>query len=167
MIGNTFGRTCQLALVGVLAFGGATLVATQADAQAFERHRSGGFSGPRVESSRQADIFRSPTAATVTRQGEVNNKPWSSSRSRASTRTNDGYISSVTRVGPTGATQSRTRDVAVSDGSYSRTATAATSNGRGYDYDVTAINSGDAVTVTRSLTTSGGGVRSGTVTRPY
>lgn len=162
-----FPRPLTLSLASMLAFTGAALAAGDADAQSRERHRAGAVSGPRVEANRQVNVFRSPSSATVTRQGEINGRPWSSSRVRSSARTDNGFTSATTRVGRGGTARSRTRNVSVDDGYYDRSVSVETSNGRGYDYDVTAVDTGEAVTVTRNLTTNGGAVRYGTVTRPY
>ena len=164
---SSLKRPLALSLAAALAFTAAAAFAGDADARSRERHRSSSYNGPHVQSSRHAHIYRSPTHASVTRHGQINGRSWSSSRVRDSASTDDGYISTTTLVGPRGESRTRSRDVSWGDGYYSRSTSSDGSNGRGYDRDVTVVDTGDAYVVTRDLTTNNGVSRSRTVTRPY
>ncbi|WP_029416652.1 hypothetical protein [Brevundimonas bacteroides] len=156
-----------LTVVASAAALGAALLPATAEAQSRERQRFSTFQGPRVTADRQADIFRSRGSASIERSGQINGQPWASSRYRSSARTDDGYVSSTSRTGRSGVTQSWSRDVSVDDGYYNRSASGQSSTGRGYGREVTALDTGDSVVVTRELTTNGGETRSSSTVRPY
>lgn len=138
-----------------------------ADAQSRSRTRSVTASGPHHTATRNADVYRSAGSSTVSRSGTVDGQSWSSSRSRSTVPTDNGYATTSTHTGPAGNTQTRTGEVYYDGDSYSRSSNVQTSNGYGYDRQVDAYQTGGGSTVTRSTNTNAGAVRSTTVVRPY
>lgn len=159
-------RTVALAAVGLFVFTGVAAVAEAASAQSVSRHRSASVSGPNHNAARSASIYRSPGSASVTRSGSVDGQAWSSSRSRSTVATDDGYTSSATRVGPAGNVQTRSGSASCGADSCSRTSSAQTSGGYGYDRQVDAYRTDEGVTVNRSTTTNSGASRTSSVARP-
>ena len=155
------------ALAGVLTVAGVAAVADSADAQSRSRQRSTTVTGPNHSATRNADIYRSPGSATVSRSGTVDGESWSSSRSRTTVDTGDGYATTSVHTGPAGNTQTRTGSVSYGEDGYSRDASVQTSNGYGYTRQVDASRDENGSTVNRSATTNNGASRSSTVTRPY
>lgn len=156
-----------VATAGLLAVGAVAAAVDTADAQSRSRSRSATVSGPNHSATRSADIYRSPGSASVTRSGTVDGQSWSSSRSRTTVPTENGYATTATHTGPAGNTQTRTGEVAYDGGSYSRSSSVQTSQGYGYDRSVDASRDENGAVVNRSTTTNSGASRSSTVVRPY
>lgn len=163
----TLSRHFAIAAAGLLAVAGVAATADSADAQSRSRHRSASVSGPYHSATRGADIYRSPGSASVSRYGSVDGQGWSSSRSRTTVDTGDGYATSAVRTGPAGNTQTRTGSVTYGDDSYNRSSAVQTSGGYGYDRQVDAYRDETGTTVNRTVTTNSGASRSSSVTRPY
>lgn len=155
------------ALAGVLTVAGVAAVADSADAQSRSRQRSTTVTGANHSATRNADIYRSPGSATVSRSGTVDGQSWSSARARTTVDTGDGYATTAVHTGPAGNTQTRTSSVSYDENGYSRDASVQTSNGYGYSRQVDASRDEDGSTVNRSAVANSGATRSSTVTRPY
>lgn len=155
------------AAAGLLAFTGVAAAAETASAQSVSRQRSATVSGPNHSATRNTNVYRSPGSASVSHSGSVNGQTYSSSRSRSTVATDDGYATSATRVGPAGNVQTRSGSASCDGDSCSRSSSVQTSNGYGYDREVDAYRTDDGVTVNRSTTANNGASRSSSVTRPY
>ena len=155
------------ASAAILAIAGVAATAAPADAQSRSRSRSVVVAGPNHSAAREAQIYRSPGSASVTRSGSVDGQSWSSSHYRSTVPTENGYATSATRKGPAGNTQGRSAETSCADGVCSRDASVQTSNGYGYDRSVDAYRDENGSTVNRSATTNSGATRSSTVNRPY
>jgi hypothetical protein len=156
-----------VASAAILAIAGVAATAAPADAQSRSRSRSVAVHGPNHSAVRDAQIYRSPGSAAVTRSGLIDGQSWSSSRNRSTVPTENGYATTATRTGPAGNTQSRYAETSCADGMCSRDASVQTSNGYGYARSVDAYHDEDGSTVNRSSATNSGATRSSTVNRPY
>ena len=158
-------RAMIVASAAVLALAGFAVTAESADAQSRSRHRSATVSGPNHSATRNADIYRSPGSASVSRSGTVDGRTWSSSRNRTTVPTENGYATSAIRTGPAGNTQTRASEVTRDENGYSRSSEVQTSSGYGYERDVDVYRDENGAVITRGVTTNGGASSSSTVVR--
>lgn len=161
-------RNLAVAATAVLiAVAGVAVTVDSADAQSRSRSRSVTATGPHHSATRNTDVYRSRGSASVTRSGTIDGQAYSSSRSRSTVATDNGYATTTTHVGPAGNTQTRTGEVYYDGDSYHRSSSLETSNGYGYDRSVDATRDENGSVVNRSATTNNGATRSSTVVRPY
>ncbi|MDZ4762223.1 MAG: hypothetical protein SGJ21_14260 [Alphaproteobacteria bacterium] len=146
------------AAIAVGALACVSLVAADtADAQSRSRSRSVTVQGPQRGGTFQSDVVRGPGSASVDRTFTANSgRTLSSSRSRQTVATDDGFATTATRTEPRGGVQDYSRETAVTDDSRSRSASLQTSSGRGYQTEVDVSRTETGRTVDRSLTTNGG-----------
>jgi len=145
----------------------AAIAASSVSAEAQSRSRSVVVSGSSHSATRNTDVYRSPGSASVTHFGTVDGQSYSSSRSRSTVATDNGYATTATHIGPTGNAQTRTSTAACADGTCSRDTSVQTSSGNGYTHSADATRDSYGSTVSRSTTANSGTSRSSTVVRSY
>jgi len=153
------------ASIASIAVAAVAVSAVSADAQS--RSRSVVVTDPEHSASRNANVYRSPGSTSVTRSGAIDGQSWSSSRSRATVATDNGYATTATRTGPAGNTRSRSSTASCADGACSRDTSVQTSNGYGYVHSADATRAADGSTISRNTTTNSGASRASTVVRPH
>ncbi|WGM39899.1 hypothetical protein [Caulobacter sp. NIBR1757] len=117
----------------------------------------------------QVDAYRSPGASSTSRSTTTNGgETYSTARSRASVKTENGVATSASRTGPAGNTQTYQGETTRTDDGYSRSSGVQTSQGRGYQTQTDVSHDEDSVTVDKSAVTNSGAAvsRSATVSRP-
>lgn len=156
-----------LASMASIATAAVAVSAVSAEAQSRGHSRSVVVTGPNHSASRNTNAYRSRGSASVNRSGTVDGQAWSSSPSRSTVATADGYATTATHTGVGGNTQTRSSEVSCADGACSRDSSVQTSNGYGYTHSADASRDASGSTVSRSTTTNAGASRSTTVVRPY